>query len=91
MLRGAAGDHSEGVPETSTHHRRAAMITTTTAEFELRYQSFDSALCFVFPCDPQGRVDMDRLCERTRLNYLYARAMVGYELAAPAVRPATIH
>jgi hypothetical protein len=62
-----------------------------TAQFELRYQAFDSALCFAFPCDPQGRVDMDQLCDRSRLNYLYARAMVGYELAAPAVRAVALH
>jgi len=37
------------------------------------------------------RVNMDQLSDRTRNNYLYARAMVGRELAMPAVRPASMH
>jgi hypothetical protein len=40
---------------------------------------------FVFPCDHFGRVDLDDLSDRARNNYLYARAMVGRELMAPAV------
>jgi hypothetical protein len=62
------------------------MTDSTSNEFELRFQSlFDSGRGFVFPCDPRGQVDLDRLSERARINYLYARAMVGRELAAPAV------
>ena len=41
-----------------------------------------------FPCDAQGHVDLDRLCERERANYLYARAVVGREYATPEVVPA---
>ena len=40
---------------------------------------------FAFACDPQGSVDMDGMSERTRNNYLYARAMIGRELALPSV------
>jgi hypothetical protein len=58
-------------------------------EYELRFQSlFDSGRGFVFPCDPRGQVDLDKLSDRARNNYLYARAMVGRELACPAVKPA---
>jgi hypothetical protein len=60
-------------------------------QYELRYQSFDSRLSFVFPCDRKGQVEMDLLSERERLNYLYARAMVGRDLAVPAVRPMGMH
>ena len=67
------------------------MNESTATQFELRFQSFDSGQCFAFPCDPDGRVDMDRLSDRTRLNYLYARAMVGRDLKAPAVRPSSLH
>ena len=42
-------------------------------------------------CDAAGRVDMDSLSERTRLNYLYARAMIGVEVAWPDVRLSQIH
>lgn len=61
-------------------------------EYELRFQSlFDSGRGFAFPCDPKGQVDLDKLSDRARNNYLYARAMVGRELACPAVKPAAIH
>lgn len=60
--------------------------------FELRFQSlFDSGRGYAFPCDPTGQVDLDGLSERARNNYLYARAMVGRELAVPAMRPTDLH
>jgi len=63
------------------------MNKSSTGAYELRFQNlFDHGRGFAFPCDPSGRVDMDKLSERARLNYLYARAMVGRELSAPAVR-----
>ncbi len=68
------------------------MNESTQQQFELRYQSlFDSGRGFAFPCDPKGQVDLNKLSERARNNYLYARAMVGRELTLPAVRPATLH
>jgi hypothetical protein len=57
-----------------------------TNQFELRFRSlFDSGRGFAFPCDGNGQVDLDRLSEKARNNYLYARAMVGRELSVPAV------
>ncbi|HWI81124.1 MAG TPA: hypothetical protein VNT59_03800 [Ramlibacter sp.] len=41
---------------------------------------------YAFPCDARGRVDLDRLSEGLRNDYLFARALVGRLLAAPAVR-----
>lgn len=41
---------------------------------------------FAFPCDPEGRVDLDAMSERARNNYFYARVMRGRELAYPSVR-----
>ena len=62
------------------------MFEPTLNQCQLCFRSlFDSARSYVFPCDPQGRVDLDHLSERARINYLFARAMVGRELAAPAV------
>jgi len=56
------------------------------ASFELRFQSLFNARCgYVFPCDADGTVAIDQLCERRRDNYLYARAMVGRELSTPVV------
>ncbi len=68
------------------------MIDSTLTDFELRFQSlFDSGRGFAFPCDPAGHVDLNRLSDRERDNYLYARAVVGRELATPAVRPRRLH
>jgi hypothetical protein len=46
---------------------------------------FGHGRAFSFPCDGQGTVNMDTLTEKMRLNYLFARAMVGRELSVPAV------
>jgi hypothetical protein len=55
--------------------------------YELRYRPLAEVGCgFAFPCDARGRVQMDELSERSRANYLYARAAVGYELEWPLVR-----
>ena len=60
--------------------------------FELRFQSlFDEDRALAFPCDAAGRVNLDALSERARVNYLYARAVVGREFAMPAVRLAARH
>ena len=67
-------------------------MDSTMIQFELRFQSLnDPSRGFAFPCDPRGLVNLDQLSDRTRNNYLYARAMVGRELAVPAVRPASMH
>jgi hypothetical protein len=65
---------------------------TESNEYQLCFRSlFHSGRGFAFPCDPQGQVDMDRMSENARNNYLYARAMVGRELSAPAVETALLH
>ena len=68
------------------------MINTSIAAYQLRFSSlFDSGRGYAFPCDPTGQVDLDHLSERARNNYLYARAMVGRELATPRVEPTELH
>jgi hypothetical protein len=65
------------------------MNDSTATQFELRFHSLSgSERGYAFPCDPRGQVDLNQLSDRTRNNYLYARAMVGRELTVPAVRPA---
>jgi len=57
-------------------------------QFRLCFRSlFDSGRGYAFPCDRDGLVDLDELSDGARNNYLYARAMVGRELALPAVEP----
>ena len=65
---------------------------TAAGPFRLCFRSlFASGRGFAFPCDAQGRVDLDALSEPARTNYLYARAMVGRELRMPAVEPQEAH
>ncbi len=60
--------------------------------YELRFQSlFDNGRGYAFPCSSSGEVELDKLSEQARNNYLYARAMVGRELACPAVKPTAMH
>ena len=61
-------------------------------QYEIRFQSlYNEGRALTFPCDEQGHVEMDALSEKARMNYLYARAVVGREFAAPAVRVAELH
>jgi hypothetical protein len=54
--------------------------------FELRFRSlFNAGRGLVFPCDAEGQVDMDELPARARDNYLYARALIGRDFAAPTL------
>ena len=70
----------------------APMPLTLSAGYELRFQSlFNEGRGLAFPCDSQGRVDLDALSDRARENYLYARAVVGREFATPAVLPSDLH
>ncbi|WP_284620571.1 hypothetical protein [Aquabacterium humicola] len=54
--------------------------------YELRFESlFVAGRGFSFPCNAQGAVDLNQLSDRARCNYLFARALVGREFAAPTV------
>jgi hypothetical protein len=71
----------------------ASSSSSGTGSFRLCFRSlFDSGRGFAFPCDPSGQVDLDNMSERARNNYFYARAMMGREVAYPAVElAATVH
>jgi hypothetical protein len=67
-------------------------IEPSAQRFELRFQSlFNQGRAMVFPCDERGQVDLDSLSERARENYFYARAVIGFEYATPAVTPDYSH
>ena len=67
-------------------------LAAQAAQYELRFQSlFDEGRAFAFPCDEAGHVDIDSLSNRARLNYFYARTVIGREVTLPAVMPATLH
>lgn len=60
---------------------------SAAARYELRFASlFDNGRGYAFECDDQGRVDLDALSERARLNYFYARTVVGREFSKPALK-----
>jgi hypothetical protein len=61
------------------------------SRFELLFQSlFDEGRGYAFPCDADGRVDLDGLSDRLRTNYLFARALIGRDFSLPAVRRRTL-
>lgn len=66
--------------------------TPETTAYELRFRSlFNEGRGYAFPCDASGEVDLDALSEQSRHNYLYARAMMGREVAHPVVEPCLPH
>ena len=55
--------------------------------FELRFAALvDAGRGLAFPCDANGRVDLDALSDRARSNYFYARSTVGREYLCPTMR-----
>jgi hypothetical protein len=65
--------------------------TAIATGFELRFEPlFCHGSGFSFPCDARGQVDLDRIGERARCNYFYARSLIGRDFGRPAVRPATL-
>jgi len=70
----------------------STLLSVRTDAYLLRFRSlFDEGRGMAFPCDARGCVDMDRMTERARNNYFYARAVIGREFAVPAVEPVTLH
>lgn len=60
----------------------------TCGSFELRFRSlFHEGRAMAFACDADGSIDLDRLSDRARQSYLYARALVGRDFAQPEVLP----
>jgi hypothetical protein len=65
----------------------AAIHPCRQARYELRFLSlFDEGRAYAFPCDEAGHVDLDALSDRARVNYIYARTVVGRELSRPTVQ-----
>lgn len=56
------------------------------AGFVLRFQSlFNEGRALAFECDEGGRVDLDKLSDRARINYFFARTVIGRDFATPRV------
>jgi hypothetical protein len=64
------------------------MSTTAAFAFELRFQPLrDGGRAIAVPCDAEGRVNIDGLDHRQRLDYYFARSVIGRDFARPAVSP----
>lgn len=62
------------------------MTQTSDVRFQLCFRNlYNGGRGFAFPCDAEGRVDLNHMSEQARNNYFYARAMIGREVAHPAV------
>jgi hypothetical protein len=77
--------------------KETTMATMHTADpdrtgFELRFRSiYNEGRGLAFPCDAEGHVVIDSLSTKGRLNYLYARTLIGREFQLPVVLPRTLH
>jgi len=71
----------------NTHQETSMSTSSSHPRYELRFRSlYRPGRGFTFPCDAAGRVDMDALSDGERDTYLYARTVIGSELAMPAVQ-----
>ena len=60
--------------------------SSSATRYELRFRSLSNiGRGYAFPCDAEGNVDLDALSNKVRMNYLYARTVVGRDLSCPAV------
>jgi hypothetical protein len=57
--------------------------------YELRFEPLSrQGRAYAFACDCEGHVDLDRMGDRARNDYLFARSLIGRDVARPRVRPA---
>jgi hypothetical protein len=62
------------------------METSAPTSFQLAFRPpCNDGRGYAFPCDEEGHVDLNRMSDRVRNDYLYARAMVGRFFCPPAV------
>ena len=64
-----------------------AQIRFSDLAFELRFDPLtDGQAALAFPCDAEGHVDLDRLCDRSRRDYLFAHTLIGRHFTVPVIR-----
>lgn len=60
--------------------------STREHAFELRFDALAAAHpSLAFPCDAEGHVDLDQLCDRSRRDYLFAHTLIGRDFTMPVV------
>ena len=61
-------------------------LSCASETFEVHYPSLANAVRgFVFPCNANGEVDLNRLSRQARSNYFLVRALVGRDYGWPFV------
>ncbi len=61
-------------------------LSSAEQHYELRFAAtHPGGHEYAFPCDEGGHVDLNALTEHDKVEYLFARAMVGRDLARPVV------
>jgi len=64
----------------------------TAPSYEIRFQSlFKEGRALSFPCDREGRVNLDHANDRLRSSYMFARSMLGREYAMPVILARDLH
>jgi hypothetical protein len=62
------------------------LAVSPSPRFELWFLSLsDRGRGRAFPCDADGRVDLDCLSGRARNDYFFAHSVIGREVASPQV------
>jgi hypothetical protein len=65
----------------------ATASSSQSQGYVLRFESlFREGRGYAFPCDARGRVDIDRMSDRARNNYFFARTVIGREVTLPSVQ-----
>jgi hypothetical protein len=74
-----------------TVQQEKSMTATASARFagrafELRFDPLTAAQApLSFPCDADGRVDLDELGDRSRSDYLFAHTLIGRRFSMPVI------
>jgi hypothetical protein len=77
---------AKALPRTAMDTHPQLLVPATSASYALHFESLRGhGRGYCFPCDAEGRVALDALTERGRNNYLFARAVVGRDLAYPCI------
>lgn len=64
----------------------STVLQSTGQRYELHFAATHAGGHeYTFPCDEGGHVDLNALTEHDKVEYLFARAMVGRDLARPVV------
>ncbi|NRF68129.1 hypothetical protein HLB44_14140 [Aquincola sp. S2] len=66
--------------------------TSTPACYQLCFRSLSQeGRGLSFPCDAEGHIAFDRLSDRARNDYFFARVCIGHAYASPTVEPTPLH